>query len=153
MKLSKIYSNKEQFKPITFKDGFNVIYGNVERELDSEGRSHEHNLGKTSLVHLIDFMLLKKIDKGSLFGKHKDKFDGWIFFLEIELNNGKYLTIRRAIDPNTKISFKKHFSKYHSFVYETQWDLEDLSINANKEEDNPTYILQEYLRFDVNNKY
>ena len=60
MKLSKIYSNKSSFKAIIFNEGFNVVYGDVK---DSKtNKVQEHNLGKTTLIHLIDFLLLKKID-------------------------------------------------------------------------------------------
>lgn len=64
MKITKIYANKSQFTPITFRDGFNVIYGDVVAKPSRvEGKPHEHNIGKTSLVRLIDFMLLKKVSE------------------------------------------------------------------------------------------
>ena len=115
MKLSKIYANNQKFKPIIFNEGFNVIFANIDNEINQDtGKVQEHNLGKTSLVYLIDFLLLKGVDKNNLFGKPKNKenFSDWVFFLEIKLNNGEYLTIRRAVNPSTKTSFKKHFSKH-----------------------------------------
>lgn len=154
MKLSKIYSNKPIFKPIIFNSGFNVVFGNVEKNKDLDVKTGEHNIGKTSLVYLIDFLLLKGVSKKGFFEKNKEKLSDWIFFLEIELNDGQFLTIRRAMNPNTKISFKRHFSKNQNFVDGTQWDHEDLSINAINEEDNPKSILEtEYLKFDVAKEY
>ena len=97
MKLSKIYSNYTKFKPILFNSGFNIIYGDVEKEKDINEKTGEHNIGKTSLVHLIDFMLLKGVSKGGFFQKNRESLGDWVFFLEIELNNGKYLTIRRSV--------------------------------------------------------
>ena len=106
MKLSKIYSNNEKFKPIIFNEGFNIIYADVENTVDeTTGKVQEHNLGKTSLVYLIDLLLLKGVTKKNFFGKYGEKFSDWVFFLEIKLNNGEYLTIRRGVNPNTKISF------------------------------------------------
>jgi len=155
MKISRIYANDPQFEPVIFNEGFNAVYGDVEVEVDqSTGKVQEHNLGKTSLVYLIDFLLLTRVSKNNFFGKHKEKFSDWIFFLEMKLNTGEYLTIRRYVNPNTKISFKKHPSKNQNFVLEDNWDHEDLSINSKDQAKNPKYILEkEYLRFDVNTKF
>ena len=155
MKLSKIYANNSSFKPISFVDGLNVIYGDAEDEIDFiTGKVQEHNLGKTSLVYLIDFLLLKKLTKEDDFVRHKDKFIDWIFFLEIKLNNGKYLTIRRPISFNTKISFKSHFSENQDFTHEENWDYSDLPLNSTKESSNPKHIFQtRYLGFDTAEKF
>lgn len=157
MKLSKIYANNQKFKPIVFNDGFNVVLANIDNEIDEDtGKVQEHNLGKTSLVYLIDFLLLKGCDKNNFFGKlkNKEKFSDWIFFLEIKLNNGEYLTIRRAVDPNAKISFKKHFLKHQDYNNEVNWDYLDLSINTKDKEKNPKNILEkEYLQFDINTDF
>lgn len=155
MKLSKIYASDSLFNPISFNEGFNVIYGDVEIEVDqSTGKVQEHNIGKTSLVYLIDFLLLKGVNKDNFFGKHKEKFSNWVFFLEVKLNNREYLTIRRAVNPNTKISFKKHLSKNQYFIHEENWDYKDFSINSKDKEKNPKYILEkEYLHFDINKEF
>lgn len=155
MKLSKIYTNNSSFKTITFNEGFNVVYGDVEDSLDKKtNKVQEHNLGKTSLINLIDFLLLKGVDKHNIFSEYQEKFSNWIFFLEIKLNNSEYLTIKRAINPNTKISFKKHLSKNQDFTQETNWDYEDLSLTSKDAEKNPKRILEkEYLKFDVNTDF
>jgi len=155
MRLSKIYANNSQFKTIPFNEGFNIVYGDVEDILDKKtNKVQEHNLGKTSLINLIDFLLLKVVKKDNIFSKYKEKFSNWVFFLEIELNNGEYLTIRRAVNPNTKISFKKHLSKNQNFTQEANWDYEDLSLTSKDDEKNPKKILEkEYLKFDVNTDF
>ncbi len=157
MKLSKIYANNSLFKAIVFNSGFNVIYGDIESAFDKNtNKVQEHNLGKTSLVNLIDFLLLKEInkDKNNVFNKFSEKFSNWVFFLEIELNNGEYLTIRRAVNPSTKIFFKKHLSKNQDFTQEINWDYEDLSLSSGDKKRNPKYILEnEYLKFDVNTEF
>ena len=99
-------------------------------------------------------MLLKKVTKDNILLKYKEKFSGWVFFLEIKLNNGEYLTIRRAVDPNTKISFKKHLSKSQNFTQEANWDYKDLALTSRDAKKNPKEILEkEYLKFDVNIDY
>ncbi len=114
MKLSKIYSNKDEiFKPIYFNDGFNVIYGKVKRPKETDKDSH--NLGKTLLIYLIDFLLLKELKVGHFLYDHEKDFRGFEFYLEILLNSGKYLTIKRCVENNTKIYFKTHDIKFQDF--------------------------------------
>lgn len=140
MKLSQIYSNKETFKSLSFKDGFNVILGKVMKKYDLSKDSH--NLGKTTLITVIDFLLLKEISKNHIFSKFENKFSGHILFLEILLNTGKYLTIRRSIDTNTKISFKES-SISSILIDEENWDFNNISLKKAVKQ------LNDYLSFDV----
>jgi len=142
MKISKIYSNKN-FKNIEFKKQFNSIIAFIE----SDKKKDTHNLGKTSLLRVIDFLLLSKIDKkkDKLFGN--DLFIGQVFLGEFELNNGKFLIIKRSVDLITKVSFKLLDNKLEDFTINIDWDFEDLSFDKAKEK------LNEYLRFDVLNKW
>ncbi len=107
MKLSRIYCNKPRvFGPIDLNEGLNVVYAKVERPRDSD--KDFHNLGKTLLIHLIDFLLLKGFDKGHFLYDHKDLFSDFVFFLELETNAGQYVTVRRAVEAHTKIHFQEH---------------------------------------------
>lgn len=139
MKLSQLYANKT-FKSIKFNDGLNLVLAKVTKKLDLNKDSH--NLGKTTLITVIDFMLLKSLSEDHIFKKYFDKFSGYVFYLEILLNNGEYLTIRRSIDYPTKISFKKTKTSLNLLTEET-WDKANVAI-ANAEE-----ILKEYLSFDI----
>jgi hypothetical protein len=99
-------------------------------------------------------MLLKREGKNSFFNKNRLNLSDWIFFLEIELNDGKYLTIKRSVNSSTKISFKEHFSRNQDFSQETKWDDQDLSVNSSGEDQNPKKILErKYLKFNVANDY
>ena len=60
MKISKIYSNK-QFTNIEFNEDFNVIVGKIFDK--SKKEKDTHNLGKTALIFVIDFLLLKEFDR------------------------------------------------------------------------------------------
>ena len=110
MKLSKLYCNQEGFKNITFNlKGLNVIYADVQAE--KKKKKNSHDLGKTLLAKLIDFLLLKEINKSHFLLKIKNDqgentFSEYVFYLELLLNNGKFLTIKRGVNNNTKISFK-----------------------------------------------
>jgi len=143
MKLSQLYSN-ESFKNIHFNDGLNLVLARVTKKLDLTKDSH--NLGKTTLIAVIDFMLLKQLNDEHIFKKYQARFSGYIFYLEIWLNTGEYLTIKRAIEAPTKISFK--LTKVSSnLLNETDWDHSNLPFEKAET------TLNEYLSFDVLNRW
>ncbi len=139
MKLSKLYCNKE-FHNISFllqKGGLNVIVG------EAKG-SRQHNLGKSKIAELLDFMLLKKVDKNTHFfykPTNEIKFKEHVFYLEILLNNGEYLTIRRSVVSPTKIDFKMQNKASEGFQLYEQFD-KTLAFDKAKD------YLNECLDFD-----
>jgi uncharacterized protein YydD (DUF2326 family) len=155
MKLSKLYCNKENFKNISFNlNGLNVIYADVQTDLKDKKNSHD--LGKTKVAELIDFLLLKKIDKKDFLLKltdndNKSIFNEYIFYLEIELNEGQFLTIKRGIDNNTKISFNISEVRSQDFQPPLKFHYDNISIDKAKQ------ILSESLNyaffFDKNYDY
>lgn len=146
MKLSKLYCNR-QFKNIEFNlenGGLNVILADVKKKTDD---SNTHNLGKSTLLDLIDFLLLKKADKKHWLVVTKDSggqqvFKDYEFYLEILLNSGKYLTIKRTVNEVTRVSFKLHETKSNGFVEYEFWDTQKLPFDKAKKQ------LSEYLNFD-----
>ncbi|TGN13455.1 DUF2326 domain-containing protein [Leptospira bandrabouensis] len=173
MKLSKLYSNKpfQNIKFNTNQNKVNIIIGDSKKK---ETEKDQHNLGKSRILILIDFLLLKKkhsdlflfttkskkdenqqrsesnldkskikadLEKGSLL------FQGYEFFLEILLNTGNYLVIKRTIDNPTKISFKHIENTDDSFVCHSVWDEENVPIEKAKER------LNELLNFDFSRKF
>ena len=138
MKLVKIFSNKN-FINVSFNEQFNVVLATIH---DRKDKKDTHNLGKTSLIRVIDFLLLSSFQRGKgLLGK--EIFIGQIFYGEIKLNVGGYLVIRRSIDSPTKISFKKNDLPLPNFTPPKEWDDEDIPFKEAKEK------LNEYLAFDV----
>ena len=145
MQLSKLYSNKGNFKNIKFNlNGLNVLYAEVKSDIKEKKNSHD--LGKTKFAEMIDFMLLKGIDKKHFLLKVKKNdesvFLDYVFFLELFLNSGKFLTIRRDVASNTKISFAINNQSIEEFSPPTNWEFEDISITKAKE------ILSGYLAMD-----
>jgi len=139
MKLSQLYANKS-FKNIVFNDGLNLVLAKVTKKLDLNKDSH--NLGKTTLIAVIDFMLLKEVKEEHIFKTYQEKFSGYVFFLEILLNSGEYLTIKRAADTPTKISFKT--TKVSSnLLTEESWDKPSIGFEK------AGIALNEYLAFDI----
>ena len=107
MKLSKFYSNKpELFQPVDFVSGLNVIMAEI--RLPENRDKDTHNLGKTTLGRLLDFGLLAGRDAKFFLFKHEELFKDFVFFLEIDLANASYVTLRRSVAEASKISFKRH---------------------------------------------
>ncbi len=172
MKLSKLYCNKP-FKNIIFntQNGkLNVILGDAEKKANARD---SHNLGKTRLVLLIDFLLLKGADKNFFLNKELKKegmllpiqlgndiiyekvkgvevgkklFEGYEFYLEILLNSGKYLTIKRTLNQASKISLRCRDTSDKEFLFYNDWDEENLPFAKAQK------VLNEYLNFDFCNK-
>ncbi len=140
MKLVKIYANKP-FKGIRFDACFNVILGEPKERKDK--KKDTHNLGKSLLIDVIDFLLLKKVTKNHVFKKHRMRFYGYVFYIEIQLNSGEYLIIRRGVDLPSKISFKLNPSALNVFDENQPWDHENISFDRARD------ILNDYLDFDV----
>lgn len=123
MKLSRLYSNKpETFVAVSFAPGLSAVLAEI--RLPENRDKDTHNLGKTTLGRVIDFCLLSGRDSNFFLFKHENLFGDFVFFLEIELLDGSYLTVRRAVREATKISFKRHDSQGRDFseLPEGQWD-------------------------------
>lgn len=135
MKLVKIFAN-EQFTNIEFNESFNVVLATVK---NSTNRKGTHGLGKTLLIHVIDFLLLGR----SRDFLAKEGLKKQVYYAEILLNNGSYLVIKRSVAASTKVSFRLSSSTLQGFLPPEDWTEENLPFKKAKER------LNEYLAFDV----
>ena len=140
MRLSKLYSNDSRFHNMTFNEGLNVVLGKVSKRDDVQKDSH--NLGKSTLIDVLDFMLLKNIDKNHIFKKYSPLFDKHVFYLEIALNDGSYLTIRRSVIQATRICFKSSESAIIC-TEDIEWNETNVPLEKARE------YLNAQLAFDV----
>ncbi len=107
MQIERITSNRpDVFVPIVFNVGersdiINVVFGDVKRPKDKHRDSH--NLGKTRLIEVIDFLFLATVGKGHLFGRHRERFQELTFFMELRLASNDFVGIRRSVSEPTKI--------------------------------------------------
>ncbi len=127
MKLSRLYSNKpDLFEPVEFVQGLNVVMAEI--RLPENRNKDTHNLGKTTLGRLLDFGFLAKRDPKFFLFKHAELFQDVIFFLEIELEDASFVTIRRGVEEATKISFKRHQAGHQdlSALPLAEWDHQDM---------------------------
>ena len=107
MRLKKLYSNLESFREVPFNNDFSIIVG---RTLKPEDVSH--NLGKTTVLNLIKFILFNA--SGTFLTYVKEKFPDTIFSIDfIEDNSNKSFsrgfTRRKNNEPKeveTKLSYE-----------------------------------------------
>lgn len=130
MKLSRLYSSKpDLFEPVEFVQGLNVVMAEI--RLPENRNKDTHNLGKTTLGRLLDFSFLAKRDAKFFLFKHVELFKDFIFFLEIELEDASFVTIRRGVEEATKISFKRHEAGHQdlSGLPLAEWDHQDMPFD------------------------
>lgn len=130
MKLSRLYSSKpDLFEPVEFVQGLNVVMAEI--RLPENRNRDTHNLGKTTLGRLLDFGFLAKRDPKFFLFKHVELFKDFIFFLEIELEDASFVTIRRGVEEATKISFKRHEAGHQdlSGLPLAEWDHQEMPFD------------------------
>lgn len=148
MKLSRLYSNRpEAFPAVRFNDGLNVVLAEIR---DPENLNKDtHNLGKTTVAHVIDFCLLKKRSKSFFLFKHHDLFAEFVFFLEVNLGEGRFMTIRRSVAEASKISllYTEEPCSDASGLPEDDWNHWQLPFDKGKE------VIEGKLGFSVATKW
>lgn len=141
MKICRIYSDDEsKFHNIKFSEGLNVIQASI-TDYASQTKV-VHNLGKSRLIELIDFLLLKKVSKKDFFLTNGN-FSGEFYFIEIRLDSGGFLVVRRGTDFSTKIAFKKNHVALDYFQTNLDWDEDDVPFERARD------YLNERLKFSV----
>ncbi len=134
MKLSSLYSNKpDLFEPVAFAQGLNVVMAEI--RLPENRNKDTHNLGKTTLGRLLDFGFLAERDTQFFLFMHAKLFQDFIFFLEIELEDASFVTIRRGVKEATKISFKRHEAGHQdlSELPQAKWDHQGMPFERARE--------------------
>jgi uncharacterized protein YydD (DUF2326 family) len=127
LKLVKLYSNdKNLFPDIKFHDGLNVVFANVTK---SNRDKSSHSLGKTTLIDVLNFALLKQIDKSSFL--KKSPFRSLVIFLEIEYSLGQFVTIKRAVGSKISILKTSASSDVRALLSE-DWEESNLGLKKAK---------------------
>jgi uncharacterized protein YydD (DUF2326 family) len=156
MQISRVYcSQPELFGPIDFNctgdtSSINLILAEIRHPRDRARDSH--NLGKTTLVHLLDFMMLKDLgsDKTFFLIKHADRFAGVVFFIELALNAGDFLTISRPVSDASAICLKRHSERTQSLRHDDSalWDHFNMSFSAARDLVNAILDLEALSPYD-----
>lgn len=130
MRVSRFYSDRSaDFPPIEFVGGLNVVLAEI--RLPENRARDTHNLGKSTLGRLIDFGFLSGRDPNFFLFKYPDRFNDYCFFLEIELHDGSYVTVRRSVANHSRIAFKKHEVRGQDFssLPDGSWDHLDVPFD------------------------
>lgn len=134
MKLSRLYSNYPKlFEAIDFVAGLNVIMAEI--RLPENRDKDTHNLGKSTVGRILDYCFLMRRDAKFFLFKHRECFQDFIFFLEIELEDASHITICRGVKDGTKISFMRHANGHQdlSSLSLFQWDHQNVPFDRAKE--------------------
>jgi|GEM_PF-607460 uncharacterized protein YydD (DUF2326 family) len=133
MQIRRIYSNKPKiFSPINFNCEENAILPNIvygEVRHPSDRRRDSHNLGKTTLLHLIDFLLLKATSPEHFLVRNRERFEDFVFFIELALRAGDFATVRRGASNPNRVAMTRHLDGGLELAeaHDDAWDHTDLS--------------------------
>lgn len=95
LKLEKIYSNKSDIFPeVKFRTGLNIVYAAVTKQATDKRTSH--SLGKTTFAELIDYCLIKQVNK-DFFLRANDAFQDFVFYLELKVSKNLFVTVARPV--------------------------------------------------------
>ena len=103
IKLIKLYSSPEIFKPIEFHDGLNFIMGEKVDENVKKGKK-TNGVGKSMCSEFIDFCLLKSASSSRVMKIPVDKLpEDTKIILDLEINNQSIQIIRTKEKPEKPI--------------------------------------------------
>lgn len=134
MKLSRLYCNRhDSFAALRFNEGLNVVLAEIREPANLN--KDTHNLGKTTIVQLIDFCLLKKRSASFFLIKNESIFSDYVFFLEVNLGDGEFVTIRRSVAEASKISlfYSSKTCQDAGALPEAEWNHWRLPFDKGKE--------------------
>lgn len=94
MKLRSVTANKDHFRPVSFRDGLNVVL--AERTETSRETDSRNGVGKTTLFQIIDFCLGGQVRGADGLGKLSGS--DWQFSLSLAFGSEHELTVTRALD-------------------------------------------------------
>jgi uncharacterized protein YydD (DUF2326 family) len=103
IRLLKLHSEPEIFKPIEFNDGINLIMGEKVEENVKKGNK-TNGVGKSMCSEFINFCLLKSTSSSRVMKIPLDKFpEDTQIILDLEINNKNIRIIRTKEKPNNPI--------------------------------------------------
>lgn len=98
MRLVQLTANHPTFKPVTFRNGLNVI---LAVRTDQSGATDSRNgVGKTTLINIIDFCLGGSVRDGDALARVTGH--GWEFTLTLS-HGDREVAITRALDDSTDV--------------------------------------------------
>lgn len=133
MKLSKLYSSDSRFETIIFHiNNINAVLAIGDKP---------HSVGKTTLFNLINYCLLKT-EKPKFLTQRI--FDNFTFYLELYLDENKFITIKRSVSGRANSCIKLHDTFYDCTI------LKDEDYDFKGSDSNALNFLNKQLSFSIN---
>ena len=104
--LISVSADKESFKTVNFRKGFNVIL--ADREPASSKKETRNGTGKSSLIEIIHFCL-GGMPKTAL---NKEELSGWTFSLELKIKGKRYKFSRNTSKEKNKVVIEGDCSEW-----------------------------------------
>jgi uncharacterized protein YydD (DUF2326 family) len=84
---------------------------------------------------VLDFGFLSTRDARFFLFRHLTPFSEFVFYLEIQLMDASYVTVRRSVEEASKVSFKKHEASRQDFTTlpDADWDHVQLPFERSRE--------------------
>lgn len=102
-----VRSNQPQFRQVNFTSGFNIVV--AERADESSKKESRNGLGKTTLLHIIDFCLGSSVTFEE--GIYREALRDWVFIIDIRLRNEMY-TVQRSVTSHTEVFLEGNFDNW-----------------------------------------
>lgn len=119
MKIRKITSDIPSFRAVKFNKNFSIILGVAK----SRGEGKSHNLGKTTLIELIDHILFGSRDSARI-KAIKENFQSPVFTVELRID-GKPRMIVADYSKKKKAAFPTEIKQAYEYFIRFQDDYKD----------------------------
>lgn len=119
VKIIKISSEIQSFRAVEFNQDFSIILGVAK----SKGEGKSHNLGKTTLIELIDHILFGSRDSERI-KAIKANFDNPIFYIDIE-SKGVISRVTADYSKKKKAIYPKEIRQAYEYFIRFQDDYKD----------------------------
>lgn len=119
MKILKVTSTIPSFRTVPFNTNFSIVLGVAK----SKGEGKSHNLGKTTLIELIDHILFGSRDSDRI-KAIKSNFENPIFFIDL-LSGGAESRVTVDYSKKRKPTFPKDIKQSYEYFIRFQDDYKD----------------------------
>ncbi|NMG28441.1 DUF2326 domain-containing protein [Aromatoleum evansii] len=119
MKIRRISSDIPSFRTVEFNKNFSIVLGVAK----SRGEGKSHNLGKTTLIELIDHILFGSRDSERI-KAIKENFHNPVFTVELRINREKQLVVA-DYSKKKKAAFSTEIKQAYEYFIRFQDDYKD----------------------------
>ncbi|HCX80562.1 MAG: hypothetical protein A3E00_12095 [Curvibacter sp. RIFCSPHIGHO2_12_FULL_63_18] len=119
MKIRKIFSDIPSFRTVEFNNNFSIVLGVAK----TKGEGKSHNLGKTTLIELVDHILFGSRDSDRI-KAIKSNFQNPVFTVELSVDSEKRLIVA-DYSKKKKAAFPTEIKQAYEYFIRFQDDYKD----------------------------